>query len=169
MNRFKIKVNDLQLKKRSSIPKIIYFSSMRSRCRDGLGPKKEEHSRCMLSSKTFCLQSLIPLPPRSRSVLTSSGTPESRVGSIRDRLNIIRQCVLRNEHFAPSTLPSRDREKLVTVSYCVYQHKLFVTSWTVVKIYQTIVRAFWRKVLAAGNVGIQQGREVMFRRFGWTR
>ncbi|KAJ3512535.1 hypothetical protein NLJ89_g3461 [Agrocybe chaxingu] len=46
--------------------------------------------------------------------LTTSGSPESRVTSIRDRLNIIKQCVLRNEHFAPSTLPSRDREKLVT-------------------------------------------------------
>ncbi|KDR83646.1 hypothetical protein GALMADRAFT_235957 [Galerina marginata CBS 339.88] len=46
---------------------------------------------------------------------TSSGSPESRVISIRDRLHIIKQCVLRNEHFAPSTLPSRDREKLVTL------------------------------------------------------
>lgn len=53
---------------------------------------------------------------RNSAPLTSSGSPESRVTSIRDRLNIIRQCVLRNEHFAPSTLPSRDREKLVTVS-----------------------------------------------------
>lgn len=34
---------------------------------------------------------------------------------MRDRLHIIRQCVLRNEHFAPSTVPSRDREKLVTL------------------------------------------------------
>lgn len=46
---------------------------------------------------------------------TSSGSPESRVTSFRDRLLIIKQCVLRNEHFAPSTLPSRDREKLVTL------------------------------------------------------
>ncbi|KAF8165254.1 epsilon DNA polymerase [Crassisporium funariophilum] len=52
---------------------------------------------------------------KSTAPLTSSGTPESRVTSMRDRLNIIRQCVLRNEHFAPSTLPSRDREKLVTL------------------------------------------------------
>ncbi|KAF9485264.1 DNA polymerase epsilon, subunit B [Pholiota conissans] len=52
---------------------------------------------------------------RSSAPLTSSGSPETRVTSIRDRLNIIRQCVLRNEHFAPSTLPSRDREKLVTL------------------------------------------------------
>lgn len=34
---------------------------------------------------------------------------------MRDRLDIIRQCILRNEHFAPSTIPSRDREKLVTL------------------------------------------------------
>ncbi|KAF9534221.1 epsilon DNA polymerase [Crepidotus variabilis] len=47
--------------------------------------------------------------------LTFAGSPESRTASIRDRLNIIRQCVLRNEHFAPSTLPSGDRQKLVTL------------------------------------------------------
>ncbi|KAJ6628723.1 DNA polymerase alpha/epsilon subunit B-domain-containing protein [Mycena sp. CBHHK59/15] len=47
--------------------------------------------------------------------LTTSGSAESRVFAIRDRLNIIKQCVLRNEHFAPSTLPSRDRERLVTL------------------------------------------------------
>ncbi|KIJ99373.1 hypothetical protein K443DRAFT_133083 [Laccaria amethystina LaAM-08-1] len=47
--------------------------------------------------------------------LTSSGSAESRIASIRDRLNIIKQCVLRNEHFAPSTLPSRDCERLVTL------------------------------------------------------
>ncbi|KAL1706404.1 DNA polymerase alpha/epsilon subunit B-domain-containing protein [Schizophyllum commune] len=47
--------------------------------------------------------------------LTVSGTPESRVLSVRNRLNIIKQCVLRNEHFAPSTLPSKDRERLVTL------------------------------------------------------
>ncbi|KAF8195788.1 DNA polymerase alpha/epsilon subunit B-domain-containing protein [Mycena galopus ATCC 62051] len=46
---------------------------------------------------------------------TMSGSAESRVFAMRDRLNIIKQCVLRNEHFAPSTLPSRDRERLVTL------------------------------------------------------
>ncbi|TFK43454.1 epsilon DNA polymerase [Crucibulum laeve] len=46
---------------------------------------------------------------------TASGSADSRVASARDRLHIIKQCVLRNEHFAPSTLPSRDREKLVTL------------------------------------------------------
>ena len=56
---------------------------------------------------------------RSTTPCTWSGTPESRVTSIRDRLSIIRQCVLRNEHFAPSTLPSRDREKLVTVCWLI--------------------------------------------------
>ncbi|KAF8663414.1 hypothetical protein AX16_000986 [Volvariella volvacea WC 439] len=47
--------------------------------------------------------------------LTVSGSPESRVMAVRNRLDIIKQCVLRNEHFAPSTLPSRDRERLVTL------------------------------------------------------
>ncbi|KAG6857081.1 hypothetical protein H0H87_009642 [Tephrocybe sp. NHM501043] len=47
--------------------------------------------------------------------LSVSGTPESRILAIRNRLNVIKQCVLRNEHFAPSTLPSKDREKLVTL------------------------------------------------------
>ncbi|KIM90898.1 hypothetical protein PILCRDRAFT_94563 [Piloderma croceum F 1598] len=47
--------------------------------------------------------------------LTVSGSAESRVLSVRNRLNIIKQSVLRNEHFAPSTLPSRDRERLVTL------------------------------------------------------
>ncbi|KAJ7228567.1 DNA polymerase alpha/epsilon subunit B-domain-containing protein [Mycena pura] len=47
--------------------------------------------------------------------LTMSGSADSRVLAMRDRLNIIKQCVLRNEHFAPSTLPSRDRERLVTL------------------------------------------------------
>ena len=52
---------------------------------------------------------------RTANPLTISGSAESRISVFRDRLNIIRQCVLRNEHFAPSTLPSHDRERLVTV------------------------------------------------------
>jgi DNA polymerase epsilon subunit 2 len=47
---------------------------------------------------------------------TLAGSADSRVLAMRDRLHIIRQSVLRNEHFSPSTLPSRDRERLVTVS-----------------------------------------------------
>ncbi|KAF9076745.1 DNA polymerase alpha/epsilon subunit B-domain-containing protein [Rhodocollybia butyracea] len=46
---------------------------------------------------------------------TMSGSADSRVFAVRDRLNIIKQCILRNEHFAPSTLPSRDRDRLVTL------------------------------------------------------
>jgi DNA polymerase epsilon subunit 2 len=52
---------------------------------------------------------------RASHPLTVSGSAESRVLSVRNRLNIIKQSVLRNEHFAPSTLPSRDRERLVTL------------------------------------------------------
>uniref|UniRef100_A0A0W0FJU1 DNA polymerase epsilon subunit n=1 Tax=Moniliophthora roreri TaxID=221103 RepID=A0A0W0FJU1_MONRR len=46
---------------------------------------------------------------------TISGSAESRVNAVRDRLHVIKQCVLRNEHFAPSTVPSRDRDRLVTL------------------------------------------------------
>ncbi|KAG9317411.1 DNA polymerase epsilon, subunit B [Chiua virens] len=46
---------------------------------------------------------------------TMSGTAESRITSARNRLHIIKQSILRNEHFSPSTLPSRDREHLVTL------------------------------------------------------
>lgn len=52
---------------------------------------------------------------RASSPLSISGSAESRILSVRNRLNIIKQSVLRNEHFAPSTLPSRDRERLVTL------------------------------------------------------
>jgi DNA polymerase epsilon subunit 2 len=58
-------------------------------------------------------------PTTSQSSATAqpsiSSSPGSRIAAMRDRLDIIRQCILRNEHFAPSTIPSRDREKLVTL------------------------------------------------------
>ncbi|KAH9039302.1 DNA polymerase epsilon subunit B [Lactarius pseudohatsudake] len=43
------------------------------------------------------------------------GTADSRILAIRDRLNIIKQTIMRNEHFAPSTIPSRHREHLLTL------------------------------------------------------
>ncbi|KAL4076073.1 DNA polymerase alpha/epsilon subunit B-domain-containing protein [Scleroderma yunnanense] len=46
---------------------------------------------------------------------TISGTAESRISAIRNRFFIIKQSILRNEHFSPSTIPSRDREHLVTL------------------------------------------------------
>ncbi|KAH9943488.1 epsilon DNA polymerase [Epithele typhae] len=52
---------------------------------------------------------------RAQGSLTSSGTAESRVTAMRNRLNVIKQCVLRNDHFSPSTLPSKDRENLLTI------------------------------------------------------
>ncbi|KAI0270066.1 DNA polymerase epsilon subunit B [Russula aff. rugulosa BPL654] len=51
----------------------------------------------------------------ARHQLSVMGTAESRILAIRDRLNIIKQTILRNEHFAPSTIPSRDREHLLTL------------------------------------------------------
>ncbi|RDX55559.1 epsilon DNA polymerase [Lentinus brumalis] len=47
--------------------------------------------------------------------LTSSGSADSRITAMRNRLNVIKQCILRNDHFSPSTLPSKDRENLLTL------------------------------------------------------
>ncbi|KZT12506.1 epsilon DNA polymerase [Laetiporus sulphureus 93-53] len=47
--------------------------------------------------------------------LTVSGSADSRIMAMRNRLNIIRQTILRNDHFSPSTLPSKDRERLLTL------------------------------------------------------
>ncbi|KAH8105899.1 epsilon DNA polymerase [Cristinia sonorae] len=52
---------------------------------------------------------------RVSAALTVSGSAESRTAAMRNRSNIIKQTVLRNDHFSPSTLPSRDREHLLTL------------------------------------------------------
>lgn len=62
-----------------------------------------------------CSQLWISFQSRSSSPLTVAGSADSRIAAVRNRLHIIKQSILRNEHFSPSTLPSRDREHLVTV------------------------------------------------------
>ncbi|EJF61186.1 epsilon DNA polymerase [Dichomitus squalens LYAD-421 SS1] len=52
---------------------------------------------------------------RAQGTLTASGSADSRVFAARNRLNVIKQCVLRNDHFSPSTLPSKDRQNLLTL------------------------------------------------------
>ena len=52
---------------------------------------------------------------RSPNPPTVAGSSESRVASIRDRFDIIKQTVLRNDHFSPSTLPGKDKDRLLTV------------------------------------------------------
>ncbi|KAI0091984.1 epsilon DNA polymerase [Irpex rosettiformis] len=47
--------------------------------------------------------------------LTISGSADSRIAAVRNRLNIIKQTILRNDHFSPSTLPSKDRENLLSL------------------------------------------------------
>ena len=48
---------------------------------------------------------------------TISGTADSRTAALRDRHNIIKQTVLRNDHFSPSTLPGKDRDRLLNVGF----------------------------------------------------
>ncbi|EJD01129.1 epsilon DNA polymerase [Fomitiporia mediterranea MF3/22] len=46
---------------------------------------------------------------------TISGTADSRITAIRDRHDIIKQTILRNDHFSPSTLPGKDRDRLLNL------------------------------------------------------
>ena len=50
--------------------------------------------------------------------LTVSGSPESRVLAMRDRLNLIKQTIMRNDNFSPRPLAGVNREKFLRVSYC---------------------------------------------------
>ncbi|KAI5124943.1 hypothetical protein M0805_007370 [Coniferiporia weirii] len=52
---------------------------------------------------------------KSPHLSTISGTADSRVIAIRDRYGIIRQTILRNDHFSPSTLPGKDRDRLLNL------------------------------------------------------
>jgi len=48
--------------------------------------------------------------------LSISGSPESRVLAVRDRLNIIKQIILRNDNFSPRPFGGRNREKFLRLS-----------------------------------------------------
>ncbi|EKM59210.1 uncharacterized protein PHACADRAFT_181204 [Phanerochaete carnosa HHB-10118-sp] len=52
---------------------------------------------------------------RALAPLTGSGSADTRISAIRNRLNIIKQTILRNDHFSPSTIAARDREHLLTL------------------------------------------------------
>src|SRR3981189_2431336 len=95
--------------------------------------------------------------------LTMSGTAESRSLAIRNRLNIIKQCVLRNEHFAPSTLPSRDRERLVTVRD-VDLLNIPINNCYTAEVYETATWTCWRPFFTLGNACPLKGGEIVHRR-----
>ncbi|PAV20866.1 epsilon DNA polymerase [Pyrrhoderma noxium] len=46
---------------------------------------------------------------------TISGTADSRTYAMRDRHDIIKQTILRNDHFSPSTLPGKDKDRLLNL------------------------------------------------------
>ncbi|KAL5530699.1 DPB2 [Sanghuangporus sanghuang] len=46
---------------------------------------------------------------------TISGTADSRILATRDRHDIIKQTILRNDHFSPSTLPGKERDRLLNL------------------------------------------------------
>ncbi|KLO18036.1 epsilon DNA polymerase [Schizopora paradoxa] len=46
---------------------------------------------------------------------TIAGSADSRITAVRDRYDVIKQTVLRNEHFSPSTLPSKLHDRLLNL------------------------------------------------------
>lgn len=90
-----------------------------------------------------------------------SGSADSRVSAVRDRLNVIKQCVLRNEHFAPSTLPSRDRDRLVTVSIRPVLRMVILTSVQLKSTKQLLGRAGERFLLLGMLARSKEGKLVL--------
>jgi len=74
--------------------------------------EKNGFEKSALSSSKYLLSSFGQRSTRKLSLVADA---ESRVLSLRNRLFIIRQIILRNEHFTASALPSRDRDILLEV------------------------------------------------------
>lgn len=88
----------------------------------------------------------------------------------RNRLNVIKQCVLRNDHFSPSTLPSKDRENLLTVSkpWFAWLFAQFLRSCTA-KIDKATVGSRRGPILAVWHAHPLKGGETLPRGPGWFR
>ena len=54
-------------------------------------------------------------PGNSRKKPSLAGAAESKAQYLRDRYNILKQIILRNEHFSPPALPGHDRENYMRV------------------------------------------------------
>ena len=95
----------------------IYSLSTRSRCHNGIGLLNGAHSNSKphLGRPAWFLYIHWKTNDRNKGSLTLTGSADSRVNAMRNRYNIIKQVILRNDHFSPSTIPSRDREHLLTV------------------------------------------------------
>lgn len=52
---------------------------------------------------------------RAPSKPSIGGSPTSRAQFLRDRYNIIKQVILRNEHFSPPAVPGKDRDNYLKV------------------------------------------------------
>lgn len=57
-----------------------------------------------------------------------AGAPESRAMYLRDRYNILKQVILRNEHFSPPALPGHDRDSYMKVSSGASRHDVRLLS-----------------------------------------
>lgn len=114
MRHFRAHQIDIRQWKICWILKVTFSSLMRMTCRDGIGPPKEVHLKSENQPKPMLSTKANSYSFRAAHAPSISGSADSRVMAVRDRLNIIRQTVLRNDHFSPSTIPSKDRDRLLT-------------------------------------------------------
>ena len=89
---------------------------MRTKCPYTIGRRRGVHLKsesvlphARTDPSTYLTLCRAPHPP------TISGTADSRISAIRDRHDIIKQTILRNDHFSPSTLPGKDKDRLLNV------------------------------------------------------
>lgn len=141
----------------------------------GTGKLREVRVEVMRVVRAKCSTFLLHRARHQSSVL---GTAESRILAIRDRLNIIKQTILRNDHFAPSTIPSRDREHLLTASLTsvlphphviLYKATHCIIYLFLVEIYKAALGPRWGALLALRYADTFKRGETLFGRSGRGR
>lgn len=102
---------------------------MPSRCPDGIIHKNE---RCSKSAPLTYRSTILVLTTANRAAGKPSiaGSSESKAIFLRDRHNIIKQIVLRNENFSPPAFAGRDRTNYLKVSnnQATHTHELILAS-----------------------------------------
>jgi hypothetical protein len=100
-------------RKKPLIRSTTFISLTHSKCRGGISRTKDRHLRGMDVLST--VQNHISTNSRAPRKPSIAGAPESRALFLRDRHNIIKQTVLRNENFSPPAFAGRDRTNYLKV------------------------------------------------------
>lgn len=69
--------------------------------------------------KTFSHHAIQGSSTTARKKPSLAGAADSKAAYLRDRFNILKQVILRNEHFSPPALPGHDRENYMKVGAAI--------------------------------------------------